>query len=49
MGTAVNEMTPVEFGYGNYIWLPVCRCWVAEPNTGSGIYCPLHGWVEKDC
>ena len=33
--------------YCTWVREPICRCFVAEPNTAATIYCPLHGLMYK--
>ncbi len=23
-----------------------CQCWIKNPDTGGGWYCPVHGYVQ---
>jgi hypothetical protein len=47
-GTAIETCAPVSLGAaGWFIWLPVCRCWVATANTAGYILCPLHGYIQS--
>lgn len=42
MSTAVDYTVPIPIGYGRFLWVPVCRCGVAERDTGGSWWCPYH-------
>jgi len=45
--TAKDTHGCISLGGGNYLYIPICRCWVESPSTGGTIYCPTHGTVRS--
>ena len=43
--TAKPDMVRSPLGWGQYFWLPACRCVDLKPNTSGADYCPMHGWA----
>lgn len=46
-GTAIQTHQYKNLGNGVFIYEPICRCYVTEPNTAGTIYCPMHGGMYK--
>ncbi|KKN16366.1 hypothetical protein LCGC14_0976610 [marine sediment metagenome] len=48
MGTAIEDKVGYLIGTSpiTILWLPACWCWKKPLDTGSTIWCPLHGYVK---
>ena len=46
-GTAQDTCELVQVAPNIWVQMPICRCWVAQPDTSGGIWCPAHGRKEE--